>query len=394
MSWGTVTVGGVPFREELKVSASGDQLALTGQEAVPPRTRTQVMNAHMNVQGLMSRTVPIVFSDKVELSGFYTISSAQSSLYSLDNGSIMTASWQMTANFLGFDVDLEFESRVPTVQRLTQLSGITPAYWHAPPVNTQTYYTGQNTANQAITRISSDGPITVYSGIPSNVAPRWSIALADYLRGASRILLDGLWAVGTSTFDYTAWEMHNGLVRITTSGPSIGIQFWSDSIAGWTTAKYWTPTVNGTALVTTPTVDILRNDPEEVTIRLVYPQSPGLFTVDLDLRRGARFVTGVIKRFSSATLGISRTAAEAANVVSGGLRATASDPENFRYTVGSTRTVTTTTSIASIAAASATRFDFFLGGEVVAAPQTGDAFADILAQYHGTTGERVRVVQR
>jgi hypothetical protein len=136
---------------------------------------------------------------------------------------------------------------------------------------------------------------------------------------------------------------------------------------------------------------VLRNDPEEVTVRLSYPTAPGRVTVDLGLRRGSRFVTGGIKRHASATLGVARTAAEAATVVTGGLRATSADADGNRFVMGSSKTLTTATTTAAISKASVTQLDFFLGHEVGASPAAGDAFADLLAQYLGTSGDRTRV---
>jgi hypothetical protein len=143
-----------------------------------------------------------------------------------------------------------------------------------------------------------------------------------------------------------------------------------------------------------PELTILRNDPEQAQIRLTYPSTPGRLTVDLLLRRGSRFVTGVIKRHSAATLGVARTAAETAAAVTGGLRATAADADGNRFVMGSTRNLTTTTSTASIAKAVVTSLDFYLGHEVGASPASGDAAADLFAQYLHAGGETIRVVRR
>jgi hypothetical protein len=62
--------------------------------------------------------------------------------------------------------------------------------------------------------------------------------------------------------------------------------------------------------------------------------------------------------------------------------------------MGSSRTATTVTVTAAISKASVLSFDFFLGHEVGASPQSGDAFADLLSQYLGTGGEQVRAVRR
>ena len=61
--------------------------------------------------------------------------------------------------------------------------------------------------------------------------------------------------------------------------------------------------------------------------------------------------------------------------------------------MGSSRTLTTATGTAAISKATVTVLDAFVGHEVGDTPAAGDAFADLLAQYLGTTGETVRAIR-
>jgi hypothetical protein len=392
MAWGTVTVGGIVFREAMGLSDDGGSVKLSGQEAHPPLTLAEVRARHLNVLGLRGETVPVVFADKSLADGFYVVTDASSDLFSFASGSVLTASWSMTLGRLGTERDVEFESRVPTIARSTELAGQTPSFWHAPPPDAIDYYTGATVPSATVTRASVDGNVVVYRGIPSNVAPRWTCPAGGFDEASARVLLDGARIRGVDTPPFTGWEINNGLVKV--AGGSDATVTVSAYAGAWESPKGYVPTVNGTSLTGIPQFTILRNDPEEVTVRLTYPQAPGRVTVDLGLRRGSRFVTGVIKRHASATLGVARTAAEAATVVTGGLRATSADADGNRFAMGSSKTLTTVTTTAAISKAAQTQLDFFLGHEVGGSPAAGDAFADLLVQYLGTSGDRTRPVRR
>jgi hypothetical protein len=393
MAWGTITVGGVPLRETTDVDVDGTSLKLAGQESHPPSTKAFVDSTVRNVRGLLGLTVPVTFTDKPELNGFYGVSSASSKLVVKQNGLHQTADWSLSLDLVGSDRDVEVESRVPAIARSTTVpSPPAPVFWHAPAAGATSYFTGP-TVPAVLTRQSADGPLPVYVGIPAGVSPRWTVPVEEYLEGSARLLFDGIRQVGDLTPPLAVWQVDNGLVRLL-SGPSGSFTVSCWRTGGWRSPKTYAPTVNGVALTGQPELTVLRNLPEEVAVRLSYPTSPGRVTVDLSLRRGARFVTGVIKRHSAATLGVVRTAAEAATAQTGGLKATAADADGNRFVLGSAAAVTTALTTAAISKASVLQLDFFLGHEVTASPQDGDTFADLWAQYRGSSGERARIVVR
>ncbi|NUR71120.1 MAG: hypothetical protein HOU81_09885 [Hamadaea sp.] len=395
MAWGTVTIGGISFRETFTLVDDGGSVKITGQDSHPPQTTAEVHARHLNVLGLRGATVPAVWTDKSVADGFFVVTDASSELTNVAQGAFLTATWSMTLARLGTERDVEFESRVPTIARSTELVGQTPSFWHAPPPATIDYYTGATVPSATVTRASSEGAVVVYRGIPANVAPRWTCPAAGYMDASPRVSFDGIRHAGTETPALGVWQVDNGLVRVLgASDGSFSVAAWDPDVNAWASVKSNAPTVNGVTLTGAPELTILRNDPEEVTVRLSYPTAPGRATVDLGLRRGGRFVTGVFKRHASATLGITRTAAEAATAVTGGLRATAADADGNRFVMGSSKTLTTTTATAAISKASVTQLDFFLGHEIGASPAAGDAFADLLVQYLGCSGDRTRVVRR
>jgi hypothetical protein len=68
--WVKVTIGGIDFRETVNASEASGQLTLNGQESFPPQTEEFVRATHLNMLGLIGKTIQVVARDKVELTGF------------------------------------------------------------------------------------------------------------------------------------------------------------------------------------------------------------------------------------------------------------------------------------------------------------------------------------
>lgn len=392
--WGQVTIGGIAFRETVAVAQADDGgLRISGQESYPPSTKASVRAAHQNVVAMRDQLVPVTFTDKSSLTGFFRVRDASSTLTDRQNGAVVTADWSMTLERLGTGRDVEFETRLPMVPRTDELTGAqSPSYWHAPPAGFGDYYTGTQVPASTIQRQSADGMVTVHLGLPTTVPPRWTCPAESYLNGAARILLDGIRRAGTVTPPHTSWEISNGLVRLTGSGNAVALSVWRGA-PGWSTPKDFRPLVSGAMVAATPEFTILRNDPEEVVARLTYPTSPGRITLDLSLRRGSRFVAGVLKRHSAAALGLRPAVAETTGTAQTGGVLHAATGEAIRTLIGTSRATTLDGATGGISKASITVFDFFLGAEV-GTPQNGDAFADLLLQYLGTSGDRTRGMRR
>lgn len=393
--WGILTVGGIAFRETTAVEETGEGgFTIRGQESYPPQTLAAVRATHENVLGLQGQTVPAVLTDKTTRTAFYEVTGATSTLVDKQNGQYVTATWQLTLRRAGSERDVEFESRVPTIGRADELAGTqTPSFWHAPPVGVTSYYTGATVPAGSVVRDSAEGAVTVFTGLPVDVAPRWTAPASSYLAGSARVAVGGIRRAGLETAAGADWELSNGLVRVAADGFGFAASAWDSG--AYRSVKGFVPAVSGVNLATVPEFTILRNTPEEVAARLTYPTLPGRVTVDLCLRRGARFVTGVMKRHSAATLGIRRTAAEAVTAPTGGLRATSADADGNRFVVLSSRLPgTTDLATAYFSKATVTQLDFAVGFEVGAAPVAGDAFADLLLQYLGTQVPTTRVIRR
>lgn len=392
MTWGTVAIGGISLRETSDARRDGDEVRVTGQEANPPRSVAHVESVHANLTAMVGRTVPVVFTDKDELTAFYLVTSARAEMDTWAGGTLPSVSWEVGLARLGTERDVEVESMVPTIDRQT-VHAVTPVFWHATPVGATSYLTGPTVPASSITRESSDGLVPVHLGIPEDVAPRWNVTAEDYLKGSVRLLFDGVQFVTQDTPEAATWEMNNGLVRVQPGATTGQILISAWDTGAWRSAKAFSLTEAGVSLATDPELTILRNEPEEAILRLTYPTTAGRTTVDLSLRRGSRFVTGVMKRHSASAMGVLPTPTEATGtLVTGGIMH-AADGDGNRTVLGSAAAVTASAADGGISLAATTRLDFFAGHQV-GAPAAGDAYADLMAQYLGTMGEQARIVRR
>jgi hypothetical protein len=253
-----------------------------------------------------------------------------------------------------------------------------------------------------MTRTGADGAMTVYRSVPASVIPRWGCDPANYLTGrvratdtttpAAPIELEGT----ARAVPAAAWALSNGLVNIT---PSASATFDVQAYTGgaWH-SKLWNVSVAGSAssITSWDSASLLRNDPEQVILRLSKGQSPGRATLDLSLRRGSRFVEGYLQIGTSATLAAYRSTLETNTsfAASGYVTATGNDADSNRFAVGSARTFTAHTN-GGVTKASATSLDFWIG--VVAgggSAVSGDAATDLRNQYIACLPEATYCVRR
>lgn len=394
MPFGTITIGGCEFRETEDAQRTSDgSVSFSGQEAHPPRSKGRVRAAAGNLAAMDGLVVPVVFTDKGELTGFYAVDGARVNYHKWAEGAVETATYDVQLSRIGSAKDVEIESRVPTIGRQTD-TGLTPVFWHAPAVGARSYFTGSTVPANTVTRTGSEGVVKTYLGIPSGVAPRWVIGADQYMNGSARILYDGLRRIGLFTPPLAIWQIDNTLLRVMAGNDgTFLVSAWDAS--GWKSQKEFRVTVAGTPLTGQPEVTILRNDPEEAAVRFTYDTTTGRTTVDLSLRRGSRFVSGIVKRHGAANLAVELVGAETGTAITGGVRATAADADGNRLVLASARTVTVSTNPIRVTRNAATSLDFMVGHEIDGSTaQAGDTAADLVRQYLGSTGERVRIVKR
>jgi hypothetical protein len=401
-NWGSIQLGRVLLRETFQAAEQGGSrsLNLAGQESMPPLTRLQLVGAHDNINALESQSpIAVTFTDKPERNGYYQVTSCASTLTEYA-GDMLTADWTIALDRLGSAGEIDLNSRLTGVVRLNDFS-LTGERWHAPPIGHFGYYTG-STNPTTMTRTGADGAMTVYRSVPSGVIPRWGCSPANYLAGrvratdtttsAAPIELEGT----ARSVPASAWALSNGLVNIT---PSASATFDVQAYTGgaWH-SKLWNVSVAGSAssITSWDSASLLRNDPEQVILRLSKGQSPGRATLDLSLRRGSRFVEGYLQIGTSATLAAYRSSLETNTsfAASGYVTATGNDADSNRFAVGSARTFTAHTN-GGVTKASATSLDFWIG--VVAgggSAVSGDAATDLRNQYIACLPEATYAVRR
>jgi hypothetical protein len=397
--WGDVQLGRIPLRETFAVSEGGGDgrgLDLEGQESYPPLTRAQVIARHDGINALIpGQVIAVTFTDKPERNGYYAVKSAGAT-YTENSGERVTTDWKVSLDRIGSDAETDLQSRLTGAIRLNDFS-LTGERWHAPPIGHYAYYTG-STNPTTMTRTGADGAMTVYRGVPAGVSPRWGCPPTSYLTGRVKATTTGGQEVyGTDVpLAATGWALSNGFVNVTTSASaSLDVQAYS---GGAYHSKLWNVSVagSGASISSWDAATLLRNDPEQVILRLVKGLNPGRATLDLTLRRGSRFVEGYLQTGTSATLAAYRASVETNTsfAASGYVTATANDADGNRFATGSARTFTAHTNGGVIKAA-ATSLDFWIG--IVAAggsAVSGDAATDLRNQYLAAMPEAVYGTRR
>ncbi|MFJ8995608.1 hypothetical protein ACIRQH_35035 [Streptomyces sp. NPDC102279] len=401
-NWGTIQLSRTALRETFTATEQGGNrsLNLAGQESNPPLTRAQLVGAHDNINALQAQApVAVTFTDKPERNGYYQVTSCASTLieYRVE---MVTADWTIALDRLGSAGEVDIQSRLTGVVRLNDFA-LTGERWHAPPVGHFGYFTG-STNPSTMTRTGADGAMTVYRSVPAGVIPRWGCDPANYLKGRARIT-DTTTPAAPIELEGTerpvpaaAWALSNGLVNVT---PSASASFDVQAYTGgaWR-SKLWNVSVAGSAssITSWDSASLLRNDPEQVILRLSKSQSPGRTTLDLSLRRGARFVEGYLQIGTSATLAAYRSTLETNTsfAASGYVTATANDADGNRFAAGSARTFTAHTN-GGVTKAATTTLDFWIGvaaggGSAV----SGDAALDLRNQYIACLPEATYAVRR
>lgn len=402
MAWGTITVGRITLRETVGANLTYNQntgrsaLVLAGQESTPPLTLTQLKAKREDLVDLVGRFLPVRFVDKTALDGYYRVVDTGATIVSWQ-GEVAWFDWTLSLSRIGPDNAVDAESRLTGVVRLNDFA-LTGERWHAPAGSAYGYFTGPSTRPAgSVVRASSDGPVTVYRGLPNPSNPRWGSALANYGIGRSRIFVSGIErAAENVSVGASAWELSNGLVSASAgASATFRISAWGGS--AWA-GKDWNLSLTAAASAAVTSWDsatILRNDYEAVTLRLLKSSAPGRALVDLTLRRGARHLEVLALTDISTTFGLYAGVAETAASAAGYLTAAANDAAGNRYVIGSARAFTSVLAAGNISKAASTQFDVFIGAVVGgSAAAAGDGASAVRDQYLTTLAETTMGVRR
>ncbi|MER7131307.1 hypothetical protein [Streptosporangium saharense] len=389
-------LGRLLLRETFSLSESaggGRTMSLQGKEVTPLISRDELVERHEGVLGLIGALVPARWEEKSERDGYYTITDASCDYTDRARQRIGWTTWKLTLLRHGADSDVDLESRLTGAVRKNDFS-LGGERWHAPPIGTYGYHTGP-TLPSVMTRTTTDGAITVYRGIPAGVSPRWGCAVRDYMRGRARLRSVGAERVGVGYRVAAAdWELSNGLVRVRPllTGGSLEVAAFTGGV--WRPRAWWVE-VGGVQVAQWESATLLRNNAEQVILRLTASRSPvGRVVLDLTLRRGSRMVEGYLQRGDSGTLAVYLAVAEVLTNNTSYLVRSTDDAAGDRVALGSARTYTAHAS-GGLTKASTTALDFWLG--VVAGGSSaaaGDTALDLRNQYVGAMPEVTAAVRR
>lgn len=384
-----------------QISPYGRLLRVAGQEGYPASfTAGQLSALHDDLQGLVQAqsVIPVTFTDKSDRNAFYVVYSASNALQNWSGNELIKDGWVIDLQRVGTDHEVDFESRLTGPNTVNTTTGLTGTQWNSPPAGHYAF-SGWG-AYSVFTRACADGPAqTLYTDSFANppTTARWGCSLSNYPNGRARFLdQNGLERSGIQFGpSLTSWTLSNGLVQVQpgSGGNTIDVACWSGS--AWHN-KQWDLTYSGTNLSGWSSANLLRNDYEQVTLRLVRDLSERIL-IDLTLRRGSRFLEVYIQQdLATGTFKVVRHTAEAGTSGTGTLTASVNDTNGDQYTIGSAHTVTADTTNGGLSsAAGVTSFDCYIGAVVGG---TGAASIDnassLMTQYLGRRGEYVQAVRR
>ncbi|GAA3251704.1 hypothetical protein [Nonomuraea helvata] len=389
-------LGRLTLRETQAFSESAYQgwsMHISGVEVCPMVTRDEVWARFDGALGVQGALVPVVFEEKTERNGYYTVLSSSGEVLDRKRQNITEISWKISLQRHGPDTDVDLESRLIGATRQNDF-GQVGERWSAPSIGAYGYYTGA-TLPGVLTRVGADGPITVFRGVPAGVNPRWGCAVEHYLRGRVKILTGGTERVGTGhPLQASQWELTNGLVRVRPLNSSGSLEVASFTNGRWRGKRWWVQ-VGAEQITRWESAGVLRNDLEQCVIRLTAVRSPvGRAYLDLTVRRGSRIVECWLQRGDSGPMSVFLADPETLTDSTSYATRSSDDADGNRVAVGSARNFDLHTS-GGLTRTNATSMDCWLG--VVAgggSAVNGDRATDLQAQYIGALPEIVAAVRR
>lgn len=388
---------------------TGRTLKLVGQESVPSAseigtTSNRLEAIRADMAGLVGAFVPVTFTDKVGLNGYYNIVDSSADLQNWE-GEQQTLSWSMDLNRVGTDLEVDIESRLTGTTRNNMFS-ITGVRWHSPSIGHYAYFSAVGNTPTVVSRVGADGTHVVYLNLPTaqTTIPRWGCAVGNYLNGRTFFLdNNGIERAGIlfRNGSATGWTLSNGLVNITpitSAGGVLNIASYTSG-SGSYRSKNWDLRYAGTSLGQPIGISLLRNEPEMVVARLLWSTATLVrVTGDLTLRRGARAVELYLQAQVSGQFKVVRTNAEIASSAANGSYVTAAsnDSDGNKFILGSALTTTPDLVNGGLSSSASVLFmDAFIGAVIGGTSAvTGDQAGDLYNQYIATPSELVQGIRR
>ncbi len=360
--------------------------------------------------------IPVTWSEDSTFDGFYRVQSVSvpSTPVMLSNGYIEACQFTLE-RVTGYGNPL-MEVTTQAVVRTNAHGYTVPQSLIAmatPATYSQTDLRPNLTAATSGSRIASDGQtLTVYTLAAPVALTQYRVAPTPvrFYSGAALIEIKygSTWyqVVGQDIPRNTVWRISNGLVRLTSADAATPGTFevWDNTAGVWEsisithrTAAAAGPGIGiGNGSEQAP-VTILRNSPEQVTVRCLAGASSSALGVDFTytLQRGARSVVASWTSASTLAYGAGFASVVACTAVaSGSIRATANDAGGNRLVFAMPVAITSDLVNGLIyAAAAATSGSMMIGVEFGgSAAATIDLAANVVDQFFGAVAWRQRVI--
>jgi hypothetical protein len=304
---------------------------------------------------------------------------------------------------IGGENEIDLQSRLTGAVRQNDFS-VTGTRWHAPAIGHYAYYTG-TTLPSNHDRVTEDGTIRVYTAIPASTSPRWGCTPTNYLNGCVR-LTDTTYVASENqveginrTISASSWALSNGLINVTPTATAGRLRVGLYSSGSYKNVD-WDVRSGENNLADWKSATILRNDPEQVVLRLTCERSAstgGREVLDLTLRRGAQFVECYLQVSESTTLRVwGANATPSASASNGTISATGNNADGIRPCCGTSQSYgspnATNGGFNSIA--STVVLDFWLGATIGAGTASESDITALQNQYIGAMPEATYAVRR
>ena len=290
--------------EEADVNLGEVIVQIDGEIALSNESAAKSLKNELTRMALSEeRFVPLTWSEDPLLDGYYQLQEASIEITTVTG----FYPFSLGLRRIGSVDRVAIESHLLIVERTNNFAGVTPAPFHAQPENSTAWEQGVTSPN-LVSRVFSDGTVKVYYGISTSINPVWSIAPADfYEQSCSFRYADAAAALQFATSpdvpsSAASWEISNGGVRVTpgASNARLDVEFYDGTAWRTHTIKLLSAAAE---LGAWDYVTVLKLNPQVVTIRLYQgTTNQGFFTLDLSLRRGSRFIEGLLQGWTSSTL--------------------------------------------------------------------------------------------
>ena len=394
---GTLTIGRVGVDLDLdpagiqKTTQRGREVvAITGEVSLTDSNQSKAL-AH-KIERLPTTEellVPLTFSGEPTLDGYYRVTDAILNTVIGSANGFYPFSCQLER--IGSEGRVEIESVISSAERTNDFGGITPVPILGVPTQADAWrYRDGSAIPTSFTRTFGGGNVRMLSGYTVGKVPVWSIAASAFYNRACYVKVDD----GSTTNKEvvigrdipnkpTDFEIGNDGLRVTYNGSNcqLKVEFYDGT--DW--RSHPIELYSGGATIAAPAyISVLMNTAATCGIRLVVPLagSTGAVTVDIWVRRGARFIEVVYSRDRAATLKVRNVNVEAGTAITAGQRATANDGNTNRYVFSCPLSHTLDATNGGLQIASVTELPFMFGLEVGGTgAASGDAATDLVDQY-------------